>query len=718
MNRAIKLTRRQLLKGSAALGAGLVIGFRLPLDAAAQQAQATPGVFAPNQWLRIDRDGIVTITNSVPEMGQGAMTATPMIIADELDADWSKIRTEQAPANPKLYANPVTGNQAYGGSRGVRDHLEMWRKAGAAARQMLKQAAAQEWNVPESEVETEPGVVIHRPSGRRLMYGQLVDRASQLPVPQNPTLKTKDQFRYIGKEGIARLDIPIKTDGRATYGMDVKVPGMLIASIERCPVFSGKVQSLDATAAKAVPGVKHVVQVSNGVAVVATSFWSALQGRRALKVTWDEGAMASLTSAAISTQYEAMSKQAGQVARNEGNAEQALGAGGKVVEAVYQVPFLEHACMEPMNATAHGMPNSVTLWAPTQNPGGHQALAAKLAGVPVERVEVVTTLLGGGFGRRGEPDFVTDAVETSKAVGAPVKVIWTREDDIQHGFYRPATYNVFRAALDANGQPVAWWNRIVGPGILIQKGRAPKGTIDPAAVEGARNHPYDIANIRVEWVEKDFGVPVGFWRSVGSSQNAFITESFVDELAHAAGKDPYEYRRGLLGKAPRHLAVLDAAAKGAGWGTPLPAGRARGIAVAFSYGSYAAHVAEVSVAPDGGVRVHRFVCAIDCGIAVNPDQVRSQMEGGAIYALTAALYGKITLDKGRVQQSNFHDYPMLRIGEAPTVETIIVDSGQAPGGLGEHGVPPVAPAVTNAIFVLTGKRIRTLPIDKDLLKRA
>ena len=717
MNRAVKLTRRALLEGGAALGAGLVIGFRLPLDAAAQPAPATPGVFAPNQWLRIDRDGIVTVTNSVPEMGQGAMTATPMIIADELDADWSKIRTEQAPANPKLYANPVTGNQSYGGSRGVRDHLEMWRKAGAAARQMLKQAAAQEWNVPESEVDTEPGVVIHRPSGRRLMYGQLVDRASQLPVPQNPTLKTKDQFRYIGKEGIARLDIPVKTDGRAIYGMDVKVPGMLIASIERCPVFGGTVQSLDATAAKAVPGIKHVVQVSNGVAVVASSFWSALQGRRALKVTWDEGAMASLTSAAISKQYEAMSKQPGQVARNEGNAEQALGAGGKVVEAVYQVPFLEHACMEPMNATAHVMPNSVTLWAPTQNPGGHQALAAKIAGVPVERVEVVTTLLGGGFGRRGEPDFVTDAVETSKAVGAPVKVIWTREDDIQHGFYRPATYNVFRAALDANGQPVAWWNRIVGPGILIQKGRAPKGTIDPAAVEGARNHPYDIPNIRVEWVEKDFGVPVGFWRSVGSSQNAFITESFVDELAHAAGKDPYEYRRALLGKAPRHLAVLDAAAKGAGWGTPLPAGRARGIAVAFSYGSYAAHVAEVSVAPDGGVRVHRFVCAIDCGIAVNPDQVRSQMEGGAIYALTAALYGKITLDKGRVQQSNFHDYPMLRIGEAPTVETIIVDSGQAPGGLGEPGVPPVAPAVTNAIFVLTSKRIRTLPIDKDLLKR-
>jgi len=710
------ISRRALLKGGLAVGAGLSIGFPVARTARRVASAQTPGVFAPNQWLRIDRDGVVTIVNSVPEMGQGSLTTTSMIIADELDAVLDNVRVEQAPANPALYKNPVTGNQAYGGSRGVRDHFDMWRKAAAGAREMLAQAAANEWGVPVESVETEAGAALHRPTGRRLLYGQLVDRAQQLPVPQNPKLKTPDKFRYIGKV-VHRRDTPEKITGRGVYGMDVQVPGMLVASIERCPVFGGTVQSLDATAAKAVPGIKHVVQVSNGVAVVASSFWSALQGRRALKVTWDEGAMAALTSAQISKQYETMSKQPGQVARNEGNAEQALGAGGKVVEAVYQVPFLEHACMEPMNATAHVMPNSVTLWVPTQNPGGHQALAAKIAGVPVERVEVVTTLLGGGFGRRGEPDFVTDAVETSKAVGAPVKVIWTREDDIQHGFYRPATYNVFRAALDANGQPVAWWNRIVGPGILIQKGRAPKGTIDPAAVEGARNHPYDIPNIRVEWVEKDFGVPIGFWRSVGSSQNAFITESFVDELAHAAGKDPYEYRRALLGKAPRHLAVLDAAAKGAGWGTPLPAGRARGIAVAFSYGSYAAHVAEVSVAPDGGVRVHRIVCAIDCGIAVNPDQVRSQMEGGAIYALTAALYGKITLDKGRVQQSNFHDYPMLRIGEAPTVETIIVDSGQAPGGLGEPGVPPVAPAVTNAIFVLTGKRIRTLPIDKDLLKR-
>ena len=712
---AMTLTRRTLLKGGLTLGAGLMIGFELPLSRQARAQQ--PGMFAPNQWLKIDRDGIVTITNSVPEMGQGSMTTMPMIVADELDADWGKIKVEQAPANPALYANPVTKTQSYGGSRGVRDHLEMWRKAGAAARTMLKQAAAQEWGVPESEVDTEPGTVIHRPSGRKLMYGQLVDRAAQLPVPQDPKLKTKDQFRYIGKEGIARLDIPLKTDGKAIYGIDVKVPGAQVGSIERCPVFGGKVETFDASAAKAIKGVSHVVQVTNGIAVVGDSFWSVMKGRRALRVKWNEGPLANLSSAEITRGYQDLAKQPGQVARKEGDAEKVLGGGGKVIEAVYQVPFLEHACMEPMNCTASVKADRCEVWVPTQNPGGHQALAAKITGLPLEKVTINTTLLGGGFGRRGEPDFVTDAVETSKAIGGPVKIIWTREDDLQHGFYRPATYNVFKAALDAQGTPTAWWNRIVGPGILIQKGRAPAGSIDPAAVEGARNHPYDIPNILVEWKEKDFGVPIGFWRSVGSSQNAFITESFIDELAHAAGKDPYEYRRALLGKAKRHKTVLETAATKANWGAPLPAGRARGIAVAFSYGSYAAHVAEVSVTPDGQLRVHKLVCAIDCGIAVNPDQVRAQMEGGAVYAMTG-LFDQITLEKGRVQQSNFHDYPMLRIAEAPVVETHIVDSGEAPGGLGEPGVPPVAPSICNAVFALTGKRIRTLPIRPEDLKKA
>jgi len=385
---------------------------------------------------------------------------------------------------------------------------------------------------------------------------------------------------------------------------------------------------------------------------------------------------------------------------------------------VYQVPFLEHACMEPMNATAQVSRESCVIWAPTQNPGGTQATAAQLTGLPPEKVFVNTTLLGGGFGRRGEQDFIVDAVETAKAVGAPVKVMWTREDDLTHGFYRPATYNLFRAALDANGMPAAWFTRMVGPGILIQKGRAKAGEIDAAAVEAVRNMPYDVPNLRIEWTNKDFGIPLGFWRSVGPSQNGFIIESFIDELAHLAGKDPYEYRRALLGKSPRHKGVLELAATKAAWGAPLPSGRGRGIAVVFSYGSYAATVAEVSVAPDGAVRVHRLVAAIDPGIAVNPDQVKAQMEGGAVYALTAAFYGRITIDRGRVQQSNFHDYPMLRINEMPVVEPHILDSGEAPGGLGEPGVPSVAPAVCNAIYAVTGKRVRALPIDRAQLKRA
>jgi isoquinoline 1-oxidoreductase beta subunit len=714
---ATLLSRRDLLKSGLAIGAGLVVGFRLPLRLPGSAWAQGTGVFAPNQWLSIDRDGVVTIVNSVPEMGQGSLTTMPMIVADELDADWDRIRVEQAPANPKVYGNPVTGAQSYGGSRGIRDHLETWRKAGAAARQMLREAGAQEWGVPVSEVDTEPGAVIHRLTGRRLPYGQLVDRAQKLPVPQNPTLKTAAQFRYIGKER-KRLDVPDKVTGKAVYGIDVQVPAMLVASIERCPVFGGKVQSFDATAAKVVPGVKHVVQVSNGVAVVADSFWTALQGRKALSVTWDEGPVARVSSPQISRDYEALAKQPGQQARKDGDAEAVLAAGGKTLEAVYQVPFLEHACMEPMNCTAHVTRDACTVWAPTQNPGGTQETAARITGLPRERVTVNTTLLGGGFGRRGELDFVVDAVETAKAVGAPVKVIWTREDDIQHGFYRPSTYNVFRAALDPGGTPAAWWNRIVGPGILLQKGRVPAGSIDGAAMEGARNIPYDIPNVLVEWTNKDFGIPLGFWRSVGPSQNAFITESFMDEVAHLAGQDPYEYRRKLLGKSPRHKAVLELAATKANWGAPLPAGRARGIAVAFSYGSYVSHVAEVSVAPDGKVTVHKLTCAIDCGIAVNPDQVRAQMEGGAIYALTAVLYGEITIDRGRVQQSNFHDYPMLRINEAPVVETNILDSGQPPGGLGEPGVPTVAPSICNAIYALTGKRIRRLPIRSDDLKRA
>jgi isoquinoline 1-oxidoreductase beta subunit len=714
-----EITRRALLKAGVAVGAGLTVGFELPLRGARALAQSQPGVFKPNQWLSIDRDGVVTIVNSVPEMGQGSLTTTPMIIADELDADWKDVKVEQAPANPALYANPITKSQSYGGSRGVRDHLEMWRKAAASAREMLMQAAANEWGVPVSDVTTEPGAVVHKPSGRRAPYGTLVDKAAQLPVPQNPKLKDPSQFRYIGKM-VKRRDTPEKVTGKGVYGMDVQMPGLLVASIERCPVFGGTLKSFDATETKKVAGVKDVVAVTNGVAVVADGFWTAVQGRKVLKVQWNEGALANVSTPDIVKEYAQLSKTPGQVARNEGDAEKALGAASKVVEAVYQVPFLEHACMEPMNATAHVTRDACVVWAPTQNPGGHQQLAAKLTGLPVEKVTVNTTLLGGGFGRRGEADFVQDAVEVAKAVGQPVKVMFTREDDITHGFYRPSTYNTFRAALDANGMPVALATRIVGPGILVQKGRAQAGSIDPASVEAVRNIAYDkaIPNLRIEWINKDYGIPLGFWRSVGASQNGFIIESFIDELAHEAKKDPYEYRRALLAQAPRHKGVLELAATKADWAAPLPAGRARGCAVVFSYASYAASVAEVSVAPDGTVKVHRLVTAIDPGLAVNPDQVKAQMEGGAVYALTATLYGKITIDHGRVTQSNFHDYPMLRINEMPVVDVHILESNEAPGGLGEPGVPSVAPAVCNAVFALTGKRIRSLPIDKDLLKRA
>ncbi len=657
----------------------------------------------------------MTIVNSVPEMGQGTSTAMAMIVADELDADLARVHVEQAPADPARYANPVTGAQSYGGSRGIRDHLEMWRKAGAAAREMLKQAAAQEWGEPLESVETELGAVVHTPTGRRLPYGQLVAKAQLLPVPQNPTLKTPEQFRYIGKD-VERLDIPAKVSGQAVFGLDVQVPGMLVATIQKCPVLGGTVRSFDASLAKAVRGVRDVVQVSSGVAVVADTFWAARKGRQALRVTWNEGPLAQLTSAQISREYAALARQPGQIARSEGDVAKTLAAAGRTLEAVYQVPYLHHATMEPMNCTAHVTEDACTVWAPTQNPGGSQAMAAKLTGLPVERVAVHTTLLGGGFGRRGEVDFVIDAVETSKAVGAPVKVVWTREDDMQHGFYRPATYNVLRAALDARGLPSAWFHRIVGPGIVVQKGSAPSGTIDRTAVEGARNMPYDIPNLQVEWVDKDPGVPVGFWRSVGASQNAYVVEGFVDELAAVAGQDPVEYRRALLGKSPRLAGVLELAARQAAWGAPLPPGRARGVAVAASYESYAAEVAEVSVAPDGAVRVHRVVCAIDCGFAVDPDQVRAQMEGGVVYGLTAALHGRITIERGRVVQSNFGDYPMLRIGEMPLVEVHILESGEKPGGIGQPGVPPLAPAVCNAIFALTGKRIRELPIARTALR--
>ncbi len=704
-----QVTRREFLQTASVVGAGLVIGFYLPPGRG--RVTAATGPFAPNAWLRIGTDDSVLVMVDRSEMGQGVATSLPMLLAEELEADWSKIKIEFAPAD-KAYTNPMFGMQGTGGSTSVRAAFTPLRKAGAAARELLVAAAAQTWNVDKAECRAEKGAVIHTPSKRRLTYGKLAAKAAVLPAPADVPLKDPKDWKILGTR-VRRLDTPPKVDGSAQFGIDVKVPGMLVAVIARCPVFGGKVASFDATKAKAVPGVKQVVQISSGVAVVADGYWPAKKGRDALEVSWDEGPNASVSSATIAQLFAQRAEQPGAVARHDGEAEAALASAGSKLDAVYEAPFLAHATMEPMNCTAHVRPDGVDIWAPTQFQTGCQQLGAGIGGVAPEKVQVHTTYLGGGFGRRFELDFIREALETSKAVGAPVKVIWSREDDIRQAQYRPACYHRFRAGLDATGQPVAWTHRIVAPSIFARVfPQTIKNGLDGEAVEGGVGMPYTIPNVHVDYLLTDTGIPVGFWRSVNNSYNAFAVECFIDEVAHAAKRDPYEYRRDLLTKAPRHLGVLNLAASKAGWGTAPPAGRARGIAVYKSFETYVAEVAEVSVASDGAVRVHRVVCAVDCGPVVNPDIVEAQMQSGIVYGLTAALWGEITIDKGRVQQSNFHDYRMLRLAEMPQIEVHIVPSSDAQGGVGEPGTPPIAPAVCNAIFALTGKRVRKLPIGK------
>ena len=709
MSTPTQVTRRAFLETAGAAGAGLVISFYLP--SGLRFRSPTAGPFAPNAWLRIGEDESVLVIVDRSEMGQGVTTALPMLLAEELEADWSRIRIEFAPAD-KAYTNPMFGMQGTGGSTSVRAAYTPLRKAGAAARELLVAAAAQTWGVEKAECRAERGAVVHARSKRRLTYGKLVTKAATLGAPPDVPLKDPKDWKILGTR-VRRLDTPPKVDGSAQFGIDVKVPGMLVAVVARSPVFGGKVTSFDAAKTKAVPGVRQVVQISSGVAVVADGYWPAKKGRDALEVTWDEGPTASVSSATIAQLFGQRAEQAGAVARHAGDPDGTLGSAPAKVDAVYDLPFLAHATMEPMNCTAHVRADGVDIWAPTQFQTGAQGFGAKIGGVTPDKVKVHTTYLGGGFGRRFELDFIQEALETSKAVGAPVKVIWSREDDIRNAQYRPANHHRMRAGLDANGQPVAWTHRIVAPSIMARVfPDTVKNGLDEEAVEGGVGMPYAIPNVHVDYLLTDTGIPVGFWRSVNNSYNAFAVESFIDELAHAAKKDPYEYRRDLLGKAPRHLGALNLAASKAGWGTAPPAGRARGIAVYKSFESYVAEVAEVSVASDGAVKVHRVVCAVDCGPVVNPSIVEAQMESAIVYGLTAALYGEIAIEGGRVKQSNFHDYQMLRLAEMPKVEVYIVPSTDAQGGVGEPGTPPIAPAVANAIFAATGKRIRKLPIGK------
>ncbi len=703
MSSSFTVSRRDLLKAGAAAG-GLLIGITLPATARVPaRAPGTVGPFAPNAFLQITPDGVVTIWVSKSEMGQGVRTSLPMILAEELDADWSQVHVVQADAEDKF------GNMGTGGSMSVQTMWEPLRRAGAQAREMLVAAAAAGWGVAVESCRTAEGVVIHEPSGRRVAYGELAEKAAAVPVPEQPRLKDQKDFRLLGTS-MPQLDTPSRVDGTARYGMDVRVPGMVYASIARCPVFGGTLRGYDTAKAQAVPGVKSVVEIPNAVAVIAENSWAAMEGRRALECHWDEGAAADFDSPTLSRRMRDRAVMGGALARNDGDALTAVAKSRRALDVVYEVPFLAHAPMEPINCVVDARADRCEVWAPHQAPDWARREVADALKLKPEQVQVHVTLLGGGFGRRFLPEDVVEAAHVSRAAGAPAKVVWTREDDLQHDWYRPASVHRMLGAVDRNGRALAWLHRIVAPSINEQRWPGSvKNGLDEDACEGATGLPYAIPNLRVEYCLHQTPVPVSWWRSVYPSQNAFANECFLDELAHLAGQDPLAFRRTLLAKEPRYLAVLNLAAEQAGWGK-APPGHGLGLAIhKFWTETIVAEVAEVSV-EEGRVRVHRVTCAVDCGFALNPDGVKAQIEGGVVYGLSAALHGAITIERGRVKQSNFHDYPVLRMNEMPEIAVHLVPSGDKPFGVGEPGTPPIAPAVANAVFAATGKRVRELPI--------
>jgi isoquinoline 1-oxidoreductase beta subunit len=690
----------------------MLISLVLPAPTQAARWRPPETLFAPNVWIRIFGNGRVELVVARSEMGQGVTTALPMLLAEELEIPLTHVELVMAPAGPP-YVNRLIGEQVTAGSTSVRDAWMRLRAAGAVGRELMIQAAAIRWGVPQSECHAHAGRVEHADGERRLGYGELAALAASLPQPEAVFLKDPAQWTLIGTEQ-PRLDTPDKVAGRARFGLDVRVPGMLFASIERCPVFGGRLVRVDPHQAKITPGVIDVLTpssgVASGVAVIATDTWSALRGRRVLKIQWQRGDNEGVDTERIRESLDRALDRPGAVARDQGNAVAAIEGASIRVESDYETPFQAHACMEPMNCTADVTSQRCIVHVPTQAQQGVEETVRRITGLPAERIVVHTTFLGGGFGRRVEQDFVAEAVELSKRLKRPVQLVWTREDDLRHDFYRPMTRNRMRAGIDDGGNLVAWHHRIAAPSILSRvRPEAVRGGIDPTAVAGAADLPYAIPNLRVEFRRVDTPVPVGFWRSVGHSQNTFVTECFIDELARAAGKAPLTLRRLLLAERPRLLSVLELAAHKSRWDRPLPEGQSRGIAVAEGFGSYVAQVAEISIL-GGEVRVHRVVCAIDCGRVVNPNTVRAQMQSGIVFGLTATLKGSVTIAEGGVVEGNFDRFPLLRADEMPIIDVHLVESDADPGGVGEAGTPPIAPAVANAVFAATGRPVRHLPI--------